>query len=107
MEKTLVYKEEDLPVRSELISWAEFVELCDCPDGLLKELSEMGWLNPAQSASLGGLYRLTDVYRVRKLKRICADFELPVMGGAIIVDLLSQVGKLEREIKDLRARLER
>ena len=43
-----------------------------------------------------------DIYRVRKLERICCDFELPVLGGTIIVDLLERVDQLERRVRDLR-----
>lgn len=103
MEKMLIYKEDELPVRSGLIAWAEFIELCDCPPSLLAELMGMGWFKPAQSASKGDLYRQADVYRVRKLTRICADFELPLVGGTIIVDLLSRVSELERKLGELRA----
>ena len=43
-----------------------------------------------------------DIYRARKLERICCDFELPVLGGVIIVDLLERVDQLERRVRDLR-----
>ena len=47
------------------------------------------------------LFSEGDVYRVRKLERICADFELPVVGGTIIVDLLERIDQLEREVQSL------
>jgi len=38
---------------------------------------------------------------VRKLERICCDFELPVLGGTIIVDLLERIDSLERRVQRL------
>lgn len=93
--------EQGLPVRSELIAWSEFIALADCPEETVLELMEIGWMSPAQSASEGDLYHQSDVYRVRKLGRICEDFELPTLAGAIIVDLLQRISVLERRLCDL------
>jgi chaperone modulatory protein CbpM len=41
------------------------------------------------------------VYRLRKLQRICDDFELPSVGGVIIVDLLERIDQLERKVSSL------
>ena len=38
---------------------------------------------------------------MRKLERICCDFELPVLGGTIIVDLLERIDALERSVRSL------
>ena len=38
---------------------------------------------------------------MRKLERICCDFELPVLGGTIIVDLLERIDSLERKVRRL------
>ena len=48
------------------------------------------------------MFRDADIYRVRKLERICCDFELPVVGGTIIVDLLERIDVLERTVRGLR-----
>lgn len=97
----LISKESDLPVRSTLIAWTEFVTLCDCPVELVQELIDLGWIRPAQSANQADLYSHGDVYRIRKLRRLCADFDLNLTGGAIIVDLLGRVHELERKILEL------
>ena len=39
---------------------------------------------------------------MRKLERICCDFELPVLGGTIIVDLLERIDALERAVRSLK-----
>ena len=99
--KFMKYRESDLPARSRLVAWAEFTELCDCAEDFLRELLDMGWISPAQSANQADLFSQTDVYRIRKLRRICADFEVPTLGGTIIVDLLARVDELERRVQEL------
>ena len=37
---------------------------------------------------------------MRKLERICCDFELPVVGGTIIVDLLERIDALEHKVRE-------
>lgn len=101
----LTFKKDELPVRSELIVLEEFILQCDCAPDILDELREMGWLKPAKSARQGDLYSNTDVYKVRKLVRICHDFELPLMGGTIIVDLLKRVNDLENIISRLESQI--
>ena len=56
----------------------------------LRELLALGWLESR-----------ADIYRVRKLERICCDFELPVVGGTIIVDLLERIDALEHKVREL------
>lgn len=97
----LISKETDLPVRSSLIAWTEFIALCDCPVELVQELIDLGWVRPAQSAHQADLYSHGDVYRIRKLRRICADFDLNLTGGAIIVDLLGRIHELERKLQEM------
>lgn len=104
--KILMNKESEPPVRSQLMAWTEFVELSGYGSETLVELLEMGWLAPAQSANQADLYSHTDVYRVRKLRRICSDLEVSILGGTIIVDLLTKVGELERKVQELQAIVE-
>ncbi|ABB38457.1 hypothetical protein Dde_1660 [Oleidesulfovibrio alaskensis G20] len=91
----------DLPIRSEYIAWAEFIELTGVPPVRLGELVEYGWLVPVRTAGAEYLFRRLDVYRLRKLQRICDDFELPSVGGVIIVDLLERIDQLERKVSSL------
>ncbi|MFV0420642.1 chaperone modulator CbpM [Oleidesulfovibrio sp.] len=91
----------DLPIRSEYIAWAEFIELTGIHPGRLGELVEYGWLVPVRTAGKGYLFSRVDVYRLRKLQRICDDFDLPSVGGVIIVDLLERIDHLERKVRTL------
>ncbi|MDL2307050.1 chaperone modulator CbpM [Desulfovibrio sp. OttesenSCG-928-C06] len=105
--KVLMNKESDPPVRSQLMAWEEFVELSGCPGEVVAELLEMGWIRVAQSANQADLYSHTDVYRLRKLQRICKDLDVPTLGGTIIVDLVNQVIELERQVQELQAAIAR
>ena len=96
--------------RTQYLVWTEFMELAGIHPSRVGELIEMGWI---ETRAAGGssdssfLFREMDVYRVRKLERICADFELPVLGGAIIVDLLDRIDALEKKVRELGSIVER
>jgi chaperone modulatory protein CbpM len=95
---------KSLPARSPYIAWAEFMELTGIHPSRIGELLEMGWIETLETGTSDGrgyLFREPDVYRVRKLERICADFELTVLGGAIIVDLLERIDMLENKVREL------
>ncbi|WMW66138.1 chaperone modulator CbpM [Nitratidesulfovibrio liaohensis] len=93
----------ELPTRSEFIAWAEFLQVSGVHPSRLGELIELGWLEPRRTAGEGYLFRRVDVYRTRKLERICADFELNSLGGSIVVDLLDRIDRLERRVRELEA----
>ena len=93
--------EDDLPIQSEYIAWAEFLELTAVHPTRLGELLELGWLNPARTGQQEYLFTRKDVYRLRKLERICSDFTLSTLGGSIIVDLLERIDQLERKVQEL------
>ena len=97
-------KRDHLPSRSPYLVWAEFMELTGVHPSRVGELIEMGWIETRQAGGSGDanyLFREIDIYRVRKLERICADFELSVLGGAIIVDLLDRIDALENKVREL------
>lgn len=89
---------KNLPARS--LGWEEFVEITGVTPDHLKELISLGWIE-AQTISAAQMFRDMDIYRVRKLERICGDFELPVIGGTIIVDLLERIDLLEQTVRNL------
>lgn len=96
----------NVPMRSELISWVEFQETTGCHPSRLGELIEMGWLEPLTAASRNVetyLFRVRDIYRVRKLERLCQDFDLTCVGASIIVDLLLRIDALEQQVRELQA----
>ena len=63
-------------------------------------LLALGWLE-SRTEGTDQFFRDADIYRVRKLERICCDFELPVVGGTIIVDLLERIDALEHKVREL------
>lgn len=83
------------------IAWEEFVEITGVAPDHLREIIALGWIETIPSTPAVEMFRDSDVFRVRKLERICGDFELPVIGGTIIVDLLERIDRLEQMIKEL------
>ncbi|MBQ7585398.1 MAG: MerR family transcriptional regulator [Desulfovibrionaceae bacterium] len=71
-----------------------------------QDIIALGWVETYTEADNLKLYSDTDIYRVRKLVRICSDFELPIIGGTIIVDLLDRIASLENEVSALKAQIE-
>ena len=94
-------KSPSLPAPSTVMAWEEFVEITGVAPERLQELVALGWIESRTSATQVLMFRDADIYRVRKLERICCDFELPVVGGAIIVDLLERIDVLERTVRSL------
>ena len=96
-------KKKSGPGRSHSCAWEEFIELTGIPPSRAYELIEIGWIE-TRSAGKGetsSFFREIDIYRVRKLERICTDFELPMHGGVIIVDLLDRIDALEKQVREL------
>ena len=87
----LLQNTKDVPSRSTLIVWGD----------RLSELMDIGWLKPTRTAEAALLFRQDDVYRIRKLERLCSDFELHTLGGSIVMDLLDRIATLELRIRDL------
>lgn len=86
---------------SKVLAWEEFIEVTGVTPEHLQELIALGWIETHINASKAPMFQDADVYRVRKLERICGDFELPVVGGTIIVDLLERIDRLEQRVRDL------
>ena len=98
---SMTKKSPSLPAPSTVMAWEEFVEITGVAPERLQELVALGWIERRTSATQVLMFRDADIYRVRKLERICCDFELPVVGGAIIVDLLERIDVLERTVRSL------
>lgn len=100
----LLQNSGDVPSRSTLIVWAEFLELTGSTPDHLSELMDIGWLKPTRTAEEALLFRQEDVYRIRKLERLCSDFELHPLGGSIVMDLLDRIAALEVRLRELTER---
>ncbi len=97
----MLQQKNEMPARSTLIVWAEFIELTGTTPERLHELVDMGWVTPTRTADSVLLFRRNDIYRIRKLERLCADFELHTLGGSIVVDLLDRIDALELRLREL------
>ena len=93
--------QDNSPVRSTYLSLNEFVDLTGACPTRIDELIELGWLEVRETSSQGRLFRSRDAYRLRKLERLCRDFELSIIGGVIIVDLLARIEELEQKLREL------
>ena len=65
----LLQNTKDVPSRSTLIVWGEFLELTGTTPDRLSELMDIGWLKPTRTAEAALLFRQDDVYRIRKLEQ--------------------------------------
>jgi len=92
----------NLPERSELVAWAQLVELTDIQPGEVAELIELGWINPQKTSAEEYLFRMRDVYRIHKLMRLVNDLDMSFNSGSIVVDLLERVEELEKEVEELK-----
>ncbi|MFP4108100.1 MAG: chaperone modulator CbpM [Desulfonatronovibrio sp.] len=96
-------KSEGLLIKSNLIHWTQFVQSTGVSPYRLSELVEMGWVDAVRITSEDYHFPEREIFRVQKLMRICRDFELPTIGGTIIVDLLERIEDMEKEITQLRS----
>ncbi len=95
-------KHPTLPATSTVMVWEEFIQVTGVDPERLQELLALGWIEARSNAARRHLFRDADIYRVRKLERICCDFELPVLGGTIIVDLLERIDALEQTVRSFK-----
>lgn len=95
-------RKQHLPAPSPVMVREEFVQATGIAPERLEELLALGWLESRAAAAGERLFRDADIYRVRKLERICCDFDLPALGGTIIVDLLERIAALEDMVRRLR-----
>lgn len=92
---------QGLPEPSILVSWAEFIEQTQIHPSRLGELIDLGWLEPQLTNEDMYLFRVRDVYRTRKLDRLCVDFGVSAVAGTIIIDLLDRIEMLEKKVREL------
>ncbi len=102
MSYSLNKRQETTMIKSNLMYWSQFVERTGVSPERLAELVEMGWVQTVQTSSENYHFPEKETLRVQKLERICRDFELPTIGGTIIVDLLERIELMEKEIDQLR-----
>ncbi|MFP4072333.1 MAG: chaperone modulator CbpM [Desulfovibrionales bacterium] len=106
MSKSNIRKADNtMPQRSKKIIWVQMVDMTGIHPMRLGELIEIGWIEPFKSPVEEYLFSESDVYRIKKLVRICRDFEVSTLAATIIVDLLERIEDLQQEVKHLRGLL--
>ncbi len=88
-------------VPSALVGRMEFLKLTGCGEDILADILDLAWISPVKSATEEMLFNCGHIYKVRKLMRICKDFDISVTAGVIIVDLLQRVDELEEQVREL------
>ena len=91
-----------------VFTWVEFTKEADITEERAKEFLDLGWLQPVnvtpeEESTMEHdklLLRQLDVFKTRKANRLCMDFEIPSLAGAIIVDLLERIDDLEERLKE-------
>ena len=89
-----------------MLCQAEFLQETGITLERFQDILALGWIDVQEDAEHIQSFSDTDIYRVRKLVRICQDFDLPVIGGTIIVDLLDRIAVLEETVRQLKAQYE-
>ena len=83
------------------------VELAECSGfsaGELRELVELGGLEPLDAGNPEWSFAPHCIAAARAARRLRNDFELDAPGLALVLSLLERVADLERELERLRAR---
>lgn len=98
-------KESDkktLPIRSTRLAFTQILEMTGLAESTLLELIEYEWISPVQTGDGHMLFGSRDLYRLKKLTRLCHDLEISAAGSSIIVDLLERIEQLETRIDEMR-----
>ncbi len=96
-------------------SLADLAELAHLTETELRELVELGVVQPAVPASLqppssstspghGRVFSVDCLVKLRTVRRLRDDFELDAQGASVALALLERIEELERQLRALRAR---
>ena len=95
---------------SSVFTCLEFIKEAEITEQRAKELLDLGWLQPVDSDTIKHdsnnsiskdlVFKQSDVFRAREANKLCIDFELPSLAGAMIVDLLKKIDDLEAQLKE-------
>ncbi len=82
-----------------LFSMEEFTVRAEISLERAKELFDLGWLQAIDPEAEHLQFKAIDVAKAQKANKLCQDFEMPSMAGAIIVDLMEKIDELEARLK--------
>jgi len=86
--------EEDVPM-----SLAELCRACGTERELVVQLVEHGVVEPHGAGPQAWVFAGTSLQRTRVALRLLHDLELNLPGAALAVDLLDQIGRLQRALQ--------
>jgi len=89
------------------VTLVQLSEACGLPQEVLRELVELGSLNPADPQSGEWDFDPGCVNCLRRAARLGRDLELEVEAIALALSFLQQIERLEAEVRSLRAELGR
>lgn len=89
---------------SDICSFEHVIEVSGLSSQELRELIDMGIIEPSSSKSDVMFFRMECVVIARKARQLREDFELDTRGLALALSLLRKVDELESELAHLRAR---
>ncbi|WP_027180526.1 chaperone modulator CbpM [Maridesulfovibrio bastinii] len=93
---------ESLPIRSTRLAFTQILDMTGIKGNTLLELIEYEWISPVKTGDGDFLFGSKDLYRLKKLARLCRDLEISAAGGSIIVDLLERIEQLEVRLSEMR-----
>ncbi len=85
-----------------MVRTEEFLIETGISEEKFRDLLSLEWVETETDEENNLLISDTDIYRVRKMIRICEDFDLPLIGGTIIVDLLERIDVLEESLREIK-----
>ena len=89
----------------ETVTTGELARLCGLSATELDELVEYGALAPLPVTPPQRVFSAECVMSLRTAGKMRADFDLDLFTVAIVLDYLSRIDSLERELKSLQARM--
>lgn len=82
----------------------ELSELSGLPEAELREMVDLGVLEPADPNAAEWTFGADRLVTVRTACRLRKDFDLEPNGVALVITLLDRVHSLEAEVRELRAK---
>ncbi|MCS6950778.1 MAG: helix-turn-helix transcriptional regulator [bacterium] len=81
--------------------------LCDMHPQTLRMYERLGLIRPKRVNQKNRLYSEADIERLRQIQRLTRDLGVNLAGVEIILDLLDKVERLQQELDQMHAQMER
>jgi chaperone modulatory protein CbpM len=93
------------PPAGGIIGYAELTQVCRISAAELDELVEYGALRPVQEPGQPRTFSRACIASLRTASQLKQDYDLDLFTVALLLEHLSRIEDLEREVRFLRARL--